>query len=493
MITKDAFIKAAGTKINAALPKLKAAGNFNDIGFSHRVNRLLKGAENMYFSLGNEVNEPVNAIYNHFSETPGMNDVSNVAKVDIIDIGIQATQQSVMGYLVAERAMNAPVDTAFYQTLRAVNEAGGFDKGSIVFNPFQPQGTKLNLGSAVTTIEDMVDGDNATNKALVKKAVTIVAKDGTGAVVATGTDFNGDGTIYFNNAKACSSATVNYDTGVVTVNDKAADVTLTLTANIERTGERDGASTLKVKPATEYKMIKAKPNRIILENSFEENAYMNKQCADMTGAGIQIDWGKRAINQLLQVFTYYLDMTAVKVVAESMLAKPASVELDLTDYLISSSQAATKNDIVNQHVLSLNKALQDACGKGPSFYLVDGEGAIVLGNNAQYFVGNPTFDQALDGLVGTYRGVPVIRHHALNGILDDENKKFGFIGAGWKDPAGQAAVGMYGEYLPPYSVTPALNFENPALFSQALLSMSTTEELVPELGAYMKVLVSSRG
>lgn len=271
MMTKDSFIKSAGAKINAAMPKLRAAGNFSDEGFNHRLERLYKGAENLYFSLGSEVNEPVSAMFNHFSETPGMNDVSNVAGVDIIDIGIQATQQSVMGYLVAERAMEKPVDTAFYQLLKATNDAGGFDKGSVVFNPFKPQGTKINLGSAVIT-KTLEDGANEVGKALVKKAVTIVAKDAEGKVLATGTDFNGDGIIYFNNASACTSATVNYDTGAITVDGKAAE-TLELTANIERTGERDGSSTLKVKPATEYKMLKAKPNRIILENSFEENAY----------------------------------------------------------------------------------------------------------------------------------------------------------------------------------------------------------------------------
>lgn len=486
----DTYLKNVGTKINAAKADLMAAGNLNDQGFAERANRIYNSAKNLYFSLGAEVNEPVNAMFNNFSATPGMNDVTNVAGVDIIDIGIQATQQSIMGYIVSERAMEKPVDTAWYQTLVAANDAGGFLKGETVFNPFQPQGTSLNLGSVVKTAEVTAE-DTDLGKALVKKCVTLVAKNNSGEVIATGSDLKGDGVIYFDAGNVCDSATVNYDTGVITVKGKKADK-IEITANIERTGEVSGESTLKVKPATDVITLRAKPNRIILENSFEDNAYMNKQAFNLSQAGVQMDFGKRSINQLLQVFTYYLDLTSVTTTARSMLKKAAAVELDLTDYLISSSQAATKNDIINQHVLKLNKALQDQCGKGPSYYLVDGEGAIVLGNNSQYFVGNPSFDQALDGLVGTYRGVPVIRHHALNGALDvaKNTEKHAFIGAGWKSPDGQASVAMYAEYLPPYSVTPALNYNNPSQFAQSLHSMSTTEELVPGLGAYMDVLVS---
>jgi hypothetical protein len=41
------------------------------------------------------------------------------------------------------------------------------------------------------------------------------------------------------------------------------------------------------------------------------------------------------------------------------------------------------------------------------------------------------------------------------------------------------------------SVVPALNFENPAQFSQSLLSMSTTEELVKDLCVFMGIKVAS--
>lgn len=486
----DMYMHNVGQRINAAKADLMAAGNLNEIGFSERAKRIAQSAENLYYALGSEVNEPVNAMFRNFSETPGMNDVSNVAGVDILDISIQATQQSVMGYIVSERAMTKPIDTAWYQTLVATNDAGGFNKGDVVFSPFKPQGTSLNLGSLVKT--GKVEGGKAElGKALVKKCVTLVAKDDAGNVLATGSDLKGDGVIYFDAGNVCDSAKVNYETGLIEV-ENATAATIEVTANIERTGEVDGSSTLKVKPSTEIITLRAKPNRIILENNFEDNAYMNKQMADLANLGVQMDFGKRSINHLLQVFTYYLDMNAVTVTAGAMLKQGAAVELDLTDYLVSSSQAATKNDIVNQHILRLNKKLMDKTGKGSTYYLVDGEGAIVLGNNSQYFVGNPAFDTSLDGLIGTYRGVPVIRHHALDGILNDagSTEKYGFIGAGYKSPDGQAAVGMYAEFLPPYSVVPALNYHNPSQFAQSMHSMSTTEELVPEFGAFMKVRVA---
>lgn len=156
---------------------------------------------------------------------------------------------------------------------------------------------------------------------------------------------------------------------------------------------------------------------------------------------------------MLQVFVYYLDLTSVRETYNAMIAaNGADVDvLDLTDYLLSSSQAQTKNDFVNQAMLKLNKKLQTRTGKGATAIIVDSEAAVVLGNCSTYFNGNPTFDNNLDGMIGTYRGLPVIRHHFLDNILDDQEngKVYGFVGMLYKSPDGQAAPTMFGEYLPP--------------------------------------------
>lgn len=495
-IRYEDYMANVGAKINDAKASLMTG--INEEGFMHRADRIRQSASNFYFSAAPGIFEPVSAMFKSFSETPGLPDVDNVAGVDLVDINIMATQQSVMGYLSAERSMDKPTDIAWYQKLVAMNDAGGFNKGEDVLNPYSPLPTKINLGAVVTskTVAVNADGDveiQLDAKPIVKKQVTIVAKDASGEVVATGSDLKGDGVIYWDNGTACDSATVNYDTGKITLTSVVSTVAASLaaTGNIERTSQKDGANTLKVKPKTETTVLTAKPNRIIMENSFEENMFINKQAYNLSNVGVSLDFGKRAINQLLRSFVNYLDVTSVTKTAEVMIGQTPSDELDYTDYLISTSEASTKNDIVNQYVLKLNNNLQTKSGKGPTAYLVDSEAAIILGNNPMYFQPNDAFIQNLDGLIGTYNKIPVIRHHALNGIFDTAEVKYGFLGALYKDPAGATAPTIYGEFLPPYSIQPALNYENPSQFSNGLFSQSVTEKLVPELASYMKIIVAT--
>lgn len=499
------FRQYVGQKLSEAKSDLMSNNIRNARGYMETCDRIRKSTENLYFSLGNQCFEPVAALFESFSERPGLNDVKNVAAVDIVDINIMATQQSVMGYLSAERGMDKPVDTAYYQALRAMNEAGGFTPGETTLHPFRPISPRLNLGSAITT-GTLAAGAAATaninfaKSPLSKGGVTLTAilvEGGNETVVGIGQDKDGDGKIFWDTGGIVGRATVDYNTGVVTLSDVGADTVFTridATAIISRTGQADGSSTLKVKPVTETVTLKAKPNRIILENSFEENAYLNKQTYNVSSVGVQMDFGKRAVNQLLQLFTFYLDLTSVVKTAEVMLEnEPAIPDLDLTAYTIVTSEAGAKNDFVNNSILRLIKSLQQKSGKGPSCYLVCSEGAVVLGNNPMYFTANANFDQHLAGMIGTYRGYPVIRHHALDGILDDPNstERYAFIGALHKSPDGQIAPTMFGEYLPPYSISPALNYDNPAQFSQALLSSSVTEKLVEEVCSYFRVLIAA--
>ena len=55
--------------------------------------------------------------------------------------------------------------------------------------------------------------------------------------------------------------------------------------------------------------------------------------------------------------------------------------LDMSDYVMTTSEAATKNDIMNKHIINLNTDLQKACGFGYTALLVDSEAAAVLGIN----------------------------------------------------------------------------------------------------------------
>ena len=485
------FTNKIGAKLNAAQPYFRKSGIRNDRGVMWTTSRIMESSKNLYFSLGGDVHEPVNAIFKNFSDAPGLNDVRNVEGVDVVDINIQATLKSVMSYLTVERPMSKPTDTAWYQSLVAVNNAGGFKKGDKVFNPFSPISSKLNLGRFLKDAE--LSGSTGKFNGPIAKG-TVVVTVGVGDEAVHGTDVKGDGKLLWDGANTCTAATIDYETGTVTV----TGVTPTkITASPARTSEYDGASTLKVKPQTDNIMIKSQPNRIILENSFEDTAYINKQAYDQAAAGVSLDFGKRAINQLLKLFVSYLDFTSVTSTADVMFKRDAAVTLDLTEFSLMNSEASTKNDIINQKMLQLNKALLTACGKGANAILVDPEGATIIANNPMYFQGNPSLNDDLDGMIGTYNGIPVIRHHVLTDYVDamlgSDGAVHGFIGMLYKAPDGSVAPTIYGEYLAPYSITPALNFNNPAQYSQALLSQSVTTELVDNLCVYMDVVVSRAG
>jgi len=483
------YKEQVGAKLTAARKRLMANGIRDARGFNETADRIRKGADNLYFSLGNDHYEPVQAMYEAFSTRPGIGDTQNVKGVDIIDLNILATQQSIMGYLSAERGMEKPIDTAFYQTLQAINNAGGFADGDTVFTPWAPMSNSLNLGANIQT--GNIDANKITfsRAPVAKKGVTIVAANG-----GIGQD-DGNGNITWDLAPTGLSAkgTVNYETGVITLpNVAAADIT-SATAILDRTAEKEGEGTLKLKPRTTSITIEAKPRRVILENSFEDNAYLNKQIYNLASIGVQMDFGKRAVAQLLQVYTYYLDLMSVKATWEAMQGQEVPGDFDFTAYALATSEASTKNDIMNQWILQLVKDILKRTGKGPNCYLVDTEGGALLGNNPLYFVSNAQFDQNLNGMIGTYRGFPVIRHIALDGQLDaikNDGHSYAFIGAIYKSPDGQIAPSMFAEYLPPYSVVPALNYDNPSQYSQALLSMNTTQVLIKELCGYLAVRVA---
>ena len=488
----DEYMRGVNAKVNAAKEDLMNAGNKDLRGFSETAERITKSAENLYFSMGDQCFDPVNSAFTYFSNKPGLNDVTNVAAVDIIDLSIQATRQSVMGYLSAERAMDKPIDVAWFQTLVAMNEVSDYKKDETVFSPFSPINKKINLGpvSQVQTVTlstptqetigsttyyvytvtlSGVDAD----KPLVAKSITLElgTEDGSGNFTASSTaqDLKGmndenkkEGTLYWIGTSPCTSAIVKYESGVITLKStEALEATLVRVASkIERTAQKSGANTLKVKPQVATIQLVAKPNRIIMENSFEDNAYMNKQAFNMSQKGIQLDFGKRAINQLLQVFVAYLDFTSVSATFQAASHTIETVnggkimELDLTDYLLSSSQAATKYDFINQAMLKLQKDLLTRTGKGPTCFLVDGEAAMVLGNCQAHFTANPTLTENLDGVIGTYMNKPVIRHHVLDGVIDEwlaqqpgyagaENKTHGLVIALFKSEDGQVALCIY--------------------------------------------------
>jgi hypothetical protein len=87
-MSRSEFQKHVGGKINKF--KTNLSQGVDQMGFAYRAHRLTTSLENLYFSLGNEVHDPVEAAFQAFSARPGLNDVSNSYAVDIVDIAITA-------------------------------------------------------------------------------------------------------------------------------------------------------------------------------------------------------------------------------------------------------------------------------------------------------------------------------------------------------------------------------------------------------------------
>lgn len=484
-----AYIQAAGKKIKAAQKDLMASGIRNIEGYQNTALRILTSANNLNltFSCGNgQYNDPVKAIYRGFSERPGLGNVQNVNAVDVIDINIEATNQSILGYLVAERGLDKPTDTLWMAGLAAIKEQYGYGENGWVNSQFRPMKNLIRdaVKGAVQEVEKAdipAEGLTLPKEALLD-TIIVVKKDSEDKDVVFGRVV--DGEIYFSDG---STGSLKNRVLKVTSSDN-----FTVKYSLDRSQERDGAHTLKLKPKTETIQVVAQPRRIHLEQSYEDNAYMNKSAFLLSQSGVVQDYGRLAVNKLLDTYVKFLDFDAAMTTAETVLSFDESKGFDMNDFVMTTSQAETKNNIMNQAIIGLGKDLQVKCGYSYTALLVDSEAAAILGNNGTNFVANASFNTALDSMIGTYNGIPVVRHHALNGALDKNGERYGIVIAVYKSADGNIAPAIYGEYLPPYSAVPALNFDNAAQYSQELLSMSQCKAVADDiediqLGTWLKI------
>ena len=487
----DKFMAAVGKKVSDAMDDIRKSGNRNEKGLQFSAYRITKSAENLFLQKSSIVNDPVASIYQSFSEKPGLANVGNVAGVDVVDINIMATQQSVLGYVSAERGMKMPTDSLWFQGLKDKNGAvDPWGKNSWVNRPYMPMNkgiVKAVKGASVS--KDVTPGTQMNLKADIDAGTQLLWD--TLAVTATvggKTTVIGryvDGNVFFTDG----STATQFDpkAGTITIATSATDPVISV--GIDKTTEKDGRNTLKLKPATDVIQITAQPRRIQLEQSYEDNAYMNAQAFELSRSGVVQDYGRIAVNQLLDTYVKFLDFDSVVTTADGILTwftnEGQFETFDMSNYIMTTSDVDTKNDKLHKAMLSLNERLMNACGYGYTAILVDTSAATTLGNDKDHFVANATFIQALDGMIGTYDGIPVIRHHALNGCLEGyiegATATDGVVLGIYKNPDGSLAPTIYGEFLPPYSAVPALNFDNPAQFSQALLSMSMCKSVADDI------------
>jgi len=495
------FMSRVGAKLAKVQDKMVMPGLRNEEAVKvHTIGRILQSSKNFFFSQSGDVFDPIESVYTGFSA--GYSDVSGLEARGIEDITILGSVLSLIPFLAIERSMDSPEQTITFQKLIAMNAQTGISAGDTLLHPFQPMNLNVDLKLKTVTL---IIGTGASSVGsfsgpIVKGAVLVrlVGNGLVGGVYGTleGRDYSKDGVItwkYTDKTDPSTGATliqvptvtINYEAGTVTVAPVLATEVCTAIATVDGSSDADGSSILRVKPKFDTAVLIATPNNIILESSLESEAYRNKMMQNAMDAGMTMNMGEIAFKQLLEMYVKYVNNRLVSgilsVGALALVDQPsgAYIELDMSSYGLT-SYAPTKDDMVQNFYLRMNTQLQRSSDHGVSAIVTGIEGANILANVMGRFKADPAFDQNVDGYVGTYNNVPVIRHRLVDLASEAKYINFYFI---HKTPDGKAGPVAFGEYLPLYSTKQVLNFNNPTQFAQALFSYMGVKEVVPSLCA----------
>lgn len=273
-------------------------------------------------------------------------------------------------------------------------------------------------------------------------------------------------------------------------------VTIEVITCVDRIAESNGAHTLKLTPFVDSKTLVAEDNRIVLQSSVEVQAQMNKILRKNAQYGIDTDFGKRAIDQIIALYTYYIDTNIVKALWKGVKDAPVAASLDLSGFGNASGAGAwgynanVKNDALGLFTNDLCQALLVSTQQPVTALIVDDVAALMYASDKESFIPDPAFLQRRDGFIGTYQGIPVVRNYWLHGKGSVATN--GVVIGVFKSPDGQAAPVAFGDYLPPYSTLPALNPQNPGELSQALFSSTATLCVVPGWAVKGEITAYSR-
>jgi hypothetical protein len=511
----DEIMHRSGEKLNFAKQSLKGRGNTirDDQGYSYTANRILTSIENLMdagsstkFMINEAIAAGVKQNFARNKQNFSASDLQSVQDVDVVDIAIGATIASHgLTYGAMERAMDSVGQNITFQGLKAVNTAGGVTAGQKVFDVRSGLPTTLDFSRNSARVET-------------KKAMTDITKAGANIEIALATPgvvITGETKLYAvltENVNTATPTLIGYTTGkdavgadgkepLVMVKGGLVDglkveiatgkltgkslgslaaYTLITSVCYDRIAENDGAHTLKLKPFMDSQELVATENRIILQSSVEVQAQMNKILRKNSQYGVSVDFGKRAIDQVVQLYTYFLDRNVVNKLYEGAKGVTSYGTLNLSGYATTDykSFSNTKNDRILAFIRGLVSSFLTRTGSPVTALFVDEVAALQLGSDTDNFVEDPAFKQRRDGFIGTYNNIPVVRNVLLNGKAS--NSAYGIILGVYKSLDGNAAPVAVGDYLPPYSTLPAINANNPGELSQALFSQTASKCVVPE-------------
>jgi len=487
-------------------------------GFSFTANRILKSIENQFdagvsskFFLNEAIINGFKQNFSRNSKNFSASDLGTLRDVDVVDISIAATVASHgLTYFAMERPMDSVSQSISFQGLKALNSAAGFTAGDKVFDPrtaFNPnidisrngarETTNYNASSINAsdpiTIAMSPAGPVVTGETKVSIILTANLATGTPTLIAyaTGKDkpVNNKEKLVLVKGGFIDDPKVDISTGEFTATSLANLSTYTIIVERvhDRIAEADGANTLKLKPYVESTELVATENRVILQSSVEVQAQMNKILRQNATYGINVDFGKRAIDQIVSLYTHFIDTNIFRALWNGVKSKPSYGTFDLSGYNSGDykSFATTKNDRLSLFVRSFASDFLKVTGSPITAIAVDEVAALMLANDADNFVRDPAFLQRRDGFIGEYQGIPIIRNSYLNGKAPTSGNGL-MIGA-YRSLDGQAAAIAQGDYLPPYSTLPAVNPNNPGELAQALFSQTATSCVEPGWATWAQI------
>lgn len=504
----DKVMKSAGERINFAKHTLMGRnGSIRDEkGFSYTADRLLTGLSNLLDSGSSTkfaINEAImNGMANAGKHNFSASDMKSVEDVNVIDIALGATVASHgLTYIAMERSMDSVAQQITFQGLKAMNSAAGFTAGSKVIDPrtsispvvdFSRDGAKTKVTAvgpasgainiALNPVGPVVKGE--TKVYIVKTTEISTAKPEMIALDAGMMDADAAGNVKMVMTKGAliDAPVININKGAFTATAAAdlSEYTIIVEVCYDRIAENDGAHTLKLKPFMDSKKIEATENRVILQSAIEVQAQMNKILRKNAQYGVNADFGKRAIDQVVQLYTYFVDLNIVRKLWEGVSVAPVDGTIDLSGFSSSAytSFASTKNDRLGQFTDALCSKFLARTGSPVTALVVDEAAALMYASDKESFVPDAAYLQRRDGFIGTYKNIPVVRNVYLNGKGSTSTN--GTVIGVFKSTDGNAAPVAFGDYLTPYSTLPAVNANNPGELSQALFSQTACECVVPE-------------
>lgn len=405
----------------------------------------------------------------------GFEAVSDVKTIGSIDVTIVALSTSIIPFVAVDRGMSMPTDTVWYNDLIALNSAGGVVAGEAVTANFTPPNSKVNLGpwdkaeAAAATLTVA-----AGTKHIIPGTVKVVAT--VGGVNFEGKDYAGDGAIVFPyGAGLSAAATVDYDTGAISVATSAA-TNIVATWKNDVAADGDGKNVLQVAPDWKAVTLETEADNIVMKDNLVNRAYMNKAQLLATAGAKGMSSADILFARTKDAYVEYLNRKVLKELLDGVTTD--AIELDLSTYSVSNF-AQTKNDMLLQFITNAQATFLGTTGIGCTSIVTGTYGVALLSAVPGVWTPNPELNAGLNGLAGYFNGIAVYRHNYMDYIVTTAGNSYFLFSA--KLPDNNSGSCVYGEFLPITHTGVVSNFDMPQNISAGLFSMTGAKKVAGNL------------